>query len=280
MGGACGHPYGRRWDSARRCTPPSLEWKAWDMHEPSLQRCRHGGLRWRAGGVLVALIVVLNLVAVAPASAGGGSGDKITGSVTIEHIGNHPDGEPGRAFVTFEAFEETSKRAPRGSLQLDIANSSGEIGRRITVRVTDVWVDGIDGAFVGIVTADVRSSAEAGGHGEDGHDVDGHEEPGVEPGHEDEDDHATDHGGGSDHATGRDRTGQLMAVKVTDGGSPGRYDTLDWKWFTAVSLKDVISMDRSVRQGPEGDTRWEPGGACRTYGQDEDHAESNHLTAP
>ena len=134
------------------------------MHKPTLRRCRHHKPLLRVGGAFVALIVVLNLVTVAPANAGGESVDKITGSLTIAHAGNHSDGEQGSAFVTFEAFEKTSKHAARGSLQLAIANASGEIGRRITVKVTDVWVEGSEGGFLGIVTADVRSSAEAGGH--------------------------------------------------------------------------------------------------------------------
>ncbi|MGI9641408.1 MAG: hypothetical protein ACR2N9_01355 [Acidimicrobiia bacterium] len=221
------------------------------MHKPALRRCHHRKPLWRAGGTFAALIVTLNLVTAAPADAGGGSGDKITGSVTIAHAGNHSDGELGSAFVTFEAFEKTSKHAARGSLQLAIVNASGEMGRRITVKVTDVWVDGSEGAFLGIVTADVRSSAEAGGHDVGGHDVDGHDVDG----HEDEDDHATDHAGGSDHASGRDRTGQLMAISLTDGGAPGRLDTLDWKWFAAgstISLEDVIEMGSLCDRGPKG----------------------------
>ncbi len=185
------------------------------------------------------MLVLLNLTAATPAHAGEGAGDRITGSLTVEHIGNHADGEPGTASVEFEAFEATAKHAARGSLQLDIANSAGEVGRRITVQVTDVWVDGTEGAFIGIVTADIRSSENGDDHGDEA------TEPGHDTGHD------SGHGGAGDHATGKDRTGQLMAVKVTDGGSPGQFDTIDWKWFLAgtITLENVVAADHLCDNG-------------------------------
>lgn len=221
-------------------------------------------VRWRVGGLCVVLVVALNLVTASPAMAGNGAEDHITGSVTIEHIGNHSDREPGRAIVEFAAFAATPKHPARGFLTIDIMGSSGEIGRRITVRITDVWANGTEGAFLGVVTADVKSSekAEAGGDdaSEPGHES-GHDEPGTEPGHEEEPGtepgHETGHGsddeGPGDHATGKDRTGQVIAVKVTDRGSPGRVDTLDWKWFLpgTISLDWVIGMDQLCDVGPK-----------------------------
>jgi hypothetical protein len=237
-------------------------------------RHRRGGItRMRAMGIAVALMVALNVVAATPAHAGKGAADFITGSITIEHIGNHPDGLPGTAFVEFEAFEAVRRHPARGMLWLTIMNSTGEVGRQMTVRVVDVWVDGTDGAFLGIVTADIRSAEPDGGddhgvtdtgHEEPGHDT-GHEEPGHDTGHEEpghdtgheEPGHdtgdGTDHGGPGDHATGRDRTGQLMAVTVSDGGSSGLADAVDWKWFAAdtVTLEDVIAMPHLCNKGPK-----------------------------
>lgn len=196
--------------------------------------------------IAVALMVALNVVAATPAHAGKGAADFITGSITIEHIGNHPDGLPGTAFVEFEAFGEVGRHPARGMLRLAIMNSTGEVGRHMTVRVFDVWVDGTDGAFLGIVTADVRSAEPEGGDDHGGTDT-GHEEPGHDTGD------GTDHGGPGDHATGRDRTGQLMAVTVSDGGSPGLADAVDWKWFVAntVTLEDVIAMPHLCNKGPK-----------------------------
>jgi len=242
--------YGRRWDAARSTLYRAHERKAWDMSSITYRRDRGGASRHRAIGIGVALLVVLNLVTATPAQAGNDAGDRITGSVTIEHLGNHPDNEPGSARVTFEAFEATSKHPARGNLQLDIFNSMGEIGRQITVQVTDVWVEGADGAFIGIVTADMRTSGQDTGHEESGtepgHDT-GHEEPGTDDGH------GSGHAGADEHATGKDRTGQLMAVKVTDGGSPGQFDTLDWKWFIAhsIALEDVVEASQLCDKGPK-----------------------------
>jgi len=44
-----------------------------------------------------------------------------------------------------------------------------------------------------------------------------------------------------------------MAVKVTDGDSPGRFDALDWKWFAAgtVELDDVVGMTSLCDRGPK-----------------------------
>ena len=229
------------------------------MSEHTSRHRRGGVTRLRAMGIAVALMVALNVVAATPAHAGRGAADFITGSITIEHIGNHPDGLPGTAFVEFEAFGEVGRHPARGTLRLTIMNSTGEVGRHMTVRVFDVWVEGADGAFLGIVTADVRSAEPEGGddhggsdtgHEEPGHDT-GHEEPGHDTGHDTGD--GTDHGGPGDHATGRDRTGQLMAVTVSDGGSPGLADAVDWKWFAAntITLKDVIAMPHLCNKGPK-----------------------------
>ncbi len=48
--------------------------------------------------------------------------------------------------------------------------------------------------------------------------------------------HDDGHGGPGDHATGRDRVGQLIAVRVLDGGSPGSLDEMAWKWFPAGAV--------------------------------------------
>lgn len=45
-----------------------------------------------------------------------------------------------------------------------------------------------------------------------------------------------------------------MAISVTDGGAPGRMDTLDWKWYAAgstVSLEDLIEMGSLCDRGPK-----------------------------
>ena len=232
-------------------------WHSVDVHSPGVHNrkarnmsdIRFGYRRsaarrpMSAAGLLVALVVVLNTVTVATADAGNGAGDKITGSLTIEHVGNHADAIPGSARVELNAFEETSRHPARGALHLEISNAAGDLERRITVRVTDVRVEGTGGAFLGIVTLDQRFGTST---TEPGHDT-GHDEPGHDTGH------GSDQAGPGDHATGKDRTGQLMAVKVIDRGSPGQIDTLDWKWFVAdtMELMDLIVLDSLCDKGPK-----------------------------
>jgi hypothetical protein len=205
---------------------------------------RFGGTKGRIA-VLITVVAAIGAFA-APASAGQGPAEKMTGSLTIEHIGggNRPAGAHsgvGWAEVSFEAFEATDRHDARGSFLLEIYNPKGEVGRVIAVDVVDVLVEGGPdvglGAFIGVVVSDERH----GGHGgSDGHDTGGHDD-GHTDGHDTgtdghDDGHDDGHGGPGDHATGRDRVGQLIAVRVVDGGSPGSFDELAWKWFPAGAV--------------------------------------------
>ena len=201
------------------------------------------GRRRSFGVVFIALVVGVSFVAVttSPAEAAQGSSvEKLTGSITIEHIGSKDGAVPGIATVELVAFPQSGDRPARGSFQLNIYSAGGEIERTITAVVidADVTKDG-DGtasaAFVGRVVTDVR--ANGGGHGGS--------DPGHDSGHDSGHEVLSIPGGESgSHGGGRNRVGQLIGFRVIDTGSPGSMDTVAWKWFPTddMSVEGIPSI--------------------------------------
>jgi len=184
---------------------------------------------------VVALLVALSFVTTAmPAGAAKApAAEKVTGSITIEHLGRGPDSVPGWAEVELVAFEPTGSHLAHGTFRFDVYTADGTLERSIVADVTDAAIEGAaSAAFLGTVVSDIRVGAE---HGEEGG-CGGHDD-----GHESGDD--TGHGGGG-AGGGRSRVGQLIAGRIVDGGSPGWADTVAWKWFPAetVTLDTIPAM--------------------------------------
>jgi hypothetical protein len=193
------------------------------------------GRRRAFGVVFVALVVGVSFIAVMapPAEAAQGSSvEKLTGSITIEHIGSKDGAVPGIATVELVAFPQSGDHPVRGSFDLNIYSASGELERTITAVVVDAAVSKksngtASAAFVGRVVADAR--ADGGGHGGS--------DPGHDTGHDSGHEVSSMPGGESgSHGGGKDRVGQLIGFRVIDSGSPGSMDTVAWKWFSTDDM--------------------------------------------
>ena len=167
------------------------------------------GRRRAFGVVFVALVVGVSFVAVtaSPAEAAQGSSvEKLTGSITIEHIGSKDGAVPGVATVELVAFPQSGNRSARGSFVMNIFSAGGEVERTITAVVVDAAViKGGNGtasaAFVGRVVTDVRADGSGHGGSDPGHDT------GHDSGHEVS---SMPGGESGSHGGGKDRVGQLI----------------------------------------------------------------------
>ena len=208
--------------------------------------------------VLVAPLLVLLLTScgeVLPSDQqldpmGFGVGPKATGDVQIMWMGGNgggaPAGEEKLAYADIAWFDTLKNKPDRSRFHYLVYSADGSLHREIVAEVspddtdTGVAIDGSTAYFVGKVTFDSKSAA--GGHeGESGGETgceetteeggcgggEEEEEGGCSGGHEDEGSTGPRHPPGS-----TSRVGQIVAVVVDDGGTPGTNgDTLRWSWF-------------------------------------------------
>ena len=136
------------------------------------------------------------------------------------------------AHVVFNAHEAAKKNPAKGSVSIDMMNENGEITRQFTADVTDVLVEPelMRARFLAIVVSDIKTESDDSDHG---HTDGGHTDGGHDEGGHDEGDHEEgDHGNSGTPKGNQSRVGQLLAVTVIDGGTPGKNgDEIAWKWF-------------------------------------------------
>ncbi len=174
-----------------------------------------------------------------------------------------------QAFFQFDAHEEISNRDPKGEIILQVFEDELVLHREIKAIVQDVFIDADENKawFTGIVYYDSKSLEDEHSDHDDGgcsHD------DGEECSHEDGEDEAggcdggcTDDEGGCSHDDGEEgddgcthddeesceggsggssgklsgklpRVGQIIAVKVHDGGTPGAgNDGITWRWYSS-----------------------------------------------
>jgi hypothetical protein len=195
--------------------------------------------------VLAALVVGVSFVAVtAPpaAAAKSSSVEKLTGSITIKHIGSKDGAVPGVATVELVAFPADPSGKARGSFQMNIYSAGGGLERTITAVVVDASVTkelngAASAAFIGRVVTDVRANEGEHGGSDPGHDT------GHDSGHEVS---SMPGGESGSHGGGRDRVGQLIGLRAIDNGSPGSMDTVAWKWFSTddMQVNTIPSIDK------------------------------------
>lgn len=136
------------------------------------------------------------------------------------------------AQVVFDAHEAAKKNPAKGTVYINMMHENGQITRQFTANVTDVLVEPelMRARFLAIVISDEKTASEDSDHG---HSDGGHEDGDHEDGdHEDGDHEDGDHGNGGTPKGNQSRVGQLLAVTVIDGGTPGKNgDEIAWKWF-------------------------------------------------
>jgi hypothetical protein len=178
---------------------------------------------------------------------------KATGSVEIQWKGKQQS-ELRRAFAEFDAHAPFNSKPAKGNFVYRVLNEDYTVHREIIVKINAVYIEPATdkGWFTGEVASDSRgcSGNDSGGHSDNcsdsggcggGHDDD--DPGGHEVSHDDAcsgddgDDHSSgcsgNHGGGSGGQGSMCRTGQILAAKVHDIGSPGTNgDGITWKWFS------------------------------------------------
>lgn len=194
-------------------------------------------------------------------------GPKATGSVNVFwESGGQKNEIVGRAdyqqaLFQFDAHEEMNERDPKGEILLQVFEDGIVLHREIKATVKDVLIDPVQKKawFTGIVYYDSKSHEDDLCDHEDGgcsHD-DGEEcshDDGEECGgsdgscshdegegcdggcsHDDEEPCEGGSEGGSGKLSGKNnRVGQLIAVKVHDGSTPGEdEDGITWRWFSS-----------------------------------------------
>lgn len=185
------------------------------------------------------------------------------------------------AFIDFNAHKEVPGQDPKGEVVFRILDKDSVLHREIRANVQNVFIDPVQSKawLIASVYYDSKGlendqcNDENGGcsHDDDGgcdhedeeesshdggctHD-DGEECSDSEEGGCTHDDEGSCEGGGeggsgSTHLSGKNsRIGQIMAVKVHDGGSPGAvYDGITWKWFSSTGT--FIPAIENISQWP------------------------------
>ena len=195
---------------------------------------------------------------------------RTTGEVEVTYIANpggHNDMDQGNASsegktrfatVVFNAHEPSNNKDAKGSIDITIKNEKGEIKRilKANVYAALVFPDDMEARFLATVYYDERmdggdhsdsgddhtgGTGGSGGPGSGGnndgtHDDGTHDDGTHDDGTHDDGTHDDgEHGGGcnsgdEEHGN-KSRIGQVLRVKVFDGGSPGTNgDTMHWKW--------------------------------------------------
>ncbi len=131
------------------------------------------------------------------------------------------------AHVVFDAHEAAKKNPAKGMVSIDMTDENGEITRQFKANVTDVLVEPelMRARFLAIVISDTKTESDDSDHG---HTDGGH----TDGGHDEGDHEEGDHGNSGTPKGNQSRVGQLLAVTVIDGGTPGKNgDEIAWKWF-------------------------------------------------
>ncbi len=211
---------------------------------------------------------------------------RTTGDVEVTYVANpggHHDMDQGNATsegktrfatVVFNAHEPSKNQEAKGSIDITIKNEKGEVKRilKANVYATLVFPEDMEARFLATVYSDERMdgghstdhsdsgddhTGGTGGNGNGGPGTGGHDDGTHDDGTHDDGTHDDgthddgEHGGGcnsgdEDHGN-KSRVGQVIGVKVYDGGSPGTNgDTMHWKWYAGNNPNEP-----SV-EGPQG----------------------------
>lgn len=126
------------------------------------------------------------------------------------------------AHVIFDAHEASVSNPAKGAVLIDMTNEDGLVTRQFAASVYAVLVEPeINKAkFLALVISDTKTESDDTDHDHsDGYHEDGDHEDG-------------DHGGNGAPKGNQSRVGQILAVTVIDGGTPGiNGDLMGWKWF-------------------------------------------------
>lgn len=151
------------------------------------------------------------------------------------------------AHVVFDAHEAAKKNPAKGMVSIHMTDENGEITRQFTADVTGVLVEPelMRARFLAIVVSDIKTESDDSDHG---HDDGGHDEGGHDEGDHEEGDHEEgEHGNSGTPKGNQSRVGQILAVTVIDGGTPGNNgDEIGWKWF------GVNNPNQPVLENPAG----------------------------
>lgn len=146
------------------------------------------------------------------------------------------------AHVVFDAHEAGKKNPAKGNIIIDMTDEYGTITRQFVAEVYDVLVDpDLNKAnFLALVISDMKTESDDTDHE---HEDGGHEDGGHSDGNHEDGDHE-DHGGNDTPKGNQSRVGQVLAVTVIDGGTPGiQGDLMGWKWF-GKNNPNIPSLDR------------------------------------
>jgi hypothetical protein len=191
---------------------------------------------------------------------------KVTGSVDLTWKGADKGSDKGNkpedllTFLDLNAIEGIDQKNPTGEIVYTVLEADYTLHREIRANVLDVYIDcGKKKAMVvAMVISDTKGCAGNGGSGHDDSCGGSSDDPSSHDGGC-SDDH-TDEGGCSGSDSGSDshggspggadkgnpmsgkncRTGQIIALKTHDGGSPGMSnDKISWKWFAPENAPDI-----------------------------------------
>lgn len=126
------------------------------------------------------------------------------------------------AHVRFDAHETSVNNPAKGTVLIDMTDENGLITRQYVANVCAVLIEpGIHKAkFLALVISDLKTESDDTDHDH------------SDGGHEDGDHEEGDHGGNGAPKGNQSRVGQILAVTVIDGGTPGSNgDLMGWKWF-------------------------------------------------
>ena len=188
---------------------------------------------------------------------GGSAGMSTNTTGSFGRFGKRPAAKPvtstKRVFASFEAFEATEQAAAKGSFTYTVMKN-GILERQIKADIFGVYIDPVEyrAWFLGLVVQDTKPCVEPGEHDEncDGDHPEGTSCDGEDDVGHDESCSGEDHEGGpggSTQISGKNcRMGQIIAVRLQDGGTPGTNgDDIAWKWFSALdaSVPNIQSPD-------------------------------------
>lgn len=143
------------------------------------------------------------------------------------------------AHVIFDAHEASVSNPAKGAVLIDMMNEDGLVTRQFAASVYAVLVEPElnKAKFLALVISDTKTESDDTDHD---HSDGDHEEGDHEDGeHED-----GDHGGNGAPKGNQSRVGQILAVTVIDGGTPGiNGDLMGWKWF-GNNNPNIPSLDK------------------------------------
>jgi len=143
------------------------------------------------------------------------------------------------AHVVFDAHEASVSNPAKGAVLIDMTNEDGLVTRQFAANVYAVLVEPEmnKAKFLALVISDTKTESDDTDHD---HSDGDHEEGDHDDGeHED-----GDHGGNGAPKGNQSRVGQILAVTVVDGGTPGRNgDLMGWKWF-GNNNPNIPSLDK------------------------------------